>query len=73
MSKKSKEEEYIPYTAKRWTDIPKPRVVGHFEITEEEKKEYEKNMERLLKKYGVIKQDESLEELKKSGEIIDCK
>ncbi|MBS6613237.1 MAG: hypothetical protein KH285_00630 [Anaerotruncus sp.] len=30
--------EKKPYSDRRWTDIPKCTVIGHEEITEEEKK-----------------------------------
>lgn len=49
-----------PYSAKRWTDIPQPRVVGKTEFTEEEKKQNDEKLERILKEYGILKENENL-------------
>lgn len=35
------------FTAKRWTDIPQATVIGHREITEEEKEMVRKFKEKL--------------------------
>lgn len=38
-----------------WTDPPIPEVIGHVEFTEEEKKENDRRMNEILRKYGIIK------------------
>lgn len=56
-----KDNEYKPYTARRWTDIPIPTVVGPAEeFTEEEKRKNREELECIMKKFGVLKPDESL-------------
>lgn len=50
-----------PYSAKRWTDIPKPIVSEDTrEFTEDEKTKYDQDMEYMLRKYGVLKPGETL-------------
>lgn len=49
------------FTAKRWTDIPQATVTGCTEVTEDERKKYDKDMEKILRQRGVLKPDESLE------------
>lgn len=51
-------KESKPYTSKRWTDIPIPRVIGHTEFTDEEKRENDKKMEDMMRKYGVLRSNE---------------
>lgn len=46
---------------------PRATVVGSFEMTEEEKRQADKDLEKILKRTGVIKEDETLEEMIKSG------
>lgn len=55
-----KKEGYKPYTAKRWTEIPKPVVVGHSEFTEEEKKQNNDDATEMLQKYKVIGKNEKV-------------
>lgn len=38
------------FTDRRWTDIPKGEVIGHIDITEQEKQEAKKAHEKILKK-----------------------
>lgn len=53
--------ERKPYTAKRWTDIPKPIVTGKAkQYSEEEQKQKDLEFEQILKEYGVLKSDEHL-------------
>lgn len=44
-----------PYSAKRWTDVPEPKAIGNFEITEQEKEQYDKELKSLMKQAGVLK------------------
>ena len=60
----NKEEK--PFSAKRWTDIPKPIVVGHSEFTEAEEKENERKTEEILRAYGVLKPNEHV----RDGKVI---
>lgn len=46
------------FSTKRWTDIPKPIVVGHSESTSAEKKENEKKLEEIMRAYGVLEPNE---------------
>ena len=52
-----KRENKELFTADRWTEPPVFQVIGHTEFSEEEKKENDKRMNDILKKYGVIKED----------------
>lgn len=63
-----KDNNYKPYTAKRWTEIPMPVVTGHkhIEITDEQRRRDDAVAERILKEYGVIKPDEIIE----NGKVI---
>lgn len=38
------------YSDKRWTDIPKAKVIGYREMTPEEQEEANKTLERIIKK-----------------------
>jgi len=40
--------------------IPNPKVIGSREFTEEEKKQYDKDLEAIMKQYGVLKENEHL-------------
>ena len=60
------EYDYKPYTAKRWTEIPVPRVIGHREYTPEESEKNDRDMERIMREYGVLEPDERIEK----GEVI---
>lgn len=56
-------ETYKPYTAKRWTEIPLPKQVrnaGCKELTEGQKDQYHRDLEKLMKESGVLKPDGSL-------------
>lgn len=46
---------------------PRATVVGSFEMTEEEKRQADKDLEKILKEAGAISSDETLDELIKSG------
>ena len=50
-----KRENKELFTADSWTEPPVFQVIGHTEFSEEEKKENDKRMNDILKKYGVIK------------------
>ncbi len=54
------------FSAKRWTDIPKPIVVGHSESTSAEKKENEQKLEEIMRAYGVLKPNEHIQD----GKVI---
>lgn len=56
------DSENKPFSAKRWTDIPKPIVVGHSEFAEAEKKENEQKLEEIMRAYGVLKPNEHIQE-----------
>lgn len=43
--------------------IPKGRIVGKVEYTEEEKKQHDEDFEKILKKAGVLKEDESIKDM----------
>lgn len=45
--------------------IPKATVIGKNHPTEEERKKYDKDFEKLLKEDGILKKDETIEDLKK--------
>ena len=44
-----------PFSGKRWTEIPDVVVVGHEELSEEEKKKYNEEFTKILKRRGIIK------------------
>lgn len=55
------EKTYIPYSAKRWTEIPMPESTGAVRtVTEDQRKQYDKDMENIMKEYGILKPEESL-------------
>lgn len=57
-----KNEEYKPYTAKRWTEIPDFRPTGVIvESTPEQRNMYRKRLEELMKENGVLKPGETLD------------
>ena len=59
-------DDHKPYTARRWTDIPVPRVVGHRELTPEERENAERTMERILRRNGVLKEGDRIE----NGKVV---
>lgn len=54
------EEEKELFTDRRWTDIPMPEVIGHFEVTREEIKPLKESYERFLVRFGMLKEGEHL-------------
>lgn len=53
---------YKPYTARRWTEPIQPIPTGKkAEYTKEQKEQYHRNLERLMKESGALKPNESLE------------
>ena len=49
--------------------IPKAIPTGKkIEFTEEQKRRNEENVERLLKKFGVLKENETLRDVNRSGD-----
>ena len=58
--------EHKPFSARRWTDIPNPEVIGHAESTPEEKEKNDRDMERMMRKYRVLETDEKV----KNGKIV---
>lgn len=49
------------FSDRRWHDPPVATVTGHEEPTEEEKRQADIDFEKILKEYGVMKPDESIE------------
>lgn len=56
--------EYKPYTAKRWTDIPVPEVIGYSKTSESERKQCERDFTQILRANGVIQPDEIISDSK---------
>ncbi|MCD7723749.1 MAG: hypothetical protein LUH82_07390 [Clostridiales bacterium] len=50
------------FTAPRWNDTQIPRVTGHVEFTEEEKRQAEINMKKWLVEIGVMKETDEFDE-----------
>lgn len=44
--------------------IPKGITTGYVEFTEEEKEQHDKDFERVLKRYGVLKENENINDIK---------
>lgn len=44
--------------------IPKAVVIRHTEFTEEEKEKHDRDFEKILKQYGVLKENESIKDMK---------
>lgn len=44
--------------------IPKGKVTGKKEFTEEERKKYDKDFENILKQHGVLKENQSINDMK---------
>ncbi len=59
------DKDYVPYTAKRWTEIPAVEVTGHSESSPEEKAAAH---EKLLK---LIARSEEICAKKKAGIPVD--
>lgn len=43
--------------------IPKAVVIGHTEYTEEEKEKHDRDFEKILKEYGILKENESIKDM----------
>ena len=56
--------EKKPFSDRRWHDAPVATVTGHKESTEEERRQAAKDFEKILKEYGVMKPDDSIENWK---------
>ena len=48
------DKDYVPYTAKRWHEIPAVRVVGKTELPPEKEAEASAELERLIKRSEEI-------------------
>ena len=59
-------EKDKPFSAKRWTDIPKYIVVGHSESTAEENEKNERQMEEIMRSYGALAPNEHIE----NGKVV---
>lgn len=59
-------DNYKPYSARRWTDIPVPEIIGRTEFTPEEKEKNDRDMEKIMREYGVLGADEKIE----NGKVI---
>ena len=44
--------------------IPSGRVTGKKEFTQEEKKKYDEDFEKILKKSGILKENQSIQTMK---------
>ena len=53
--------EKKPFSDRRWHDPAVATVIGHKESTEEERRQADIDFEKILKEYGVMKPDESIE------------
>lgn len=53
------EKDYKPFTAKKWTDIPKFEEVGEIEYSEEERKKAAEEFQKFLIKNGYIKEEDT--------------
>ena len=45
--------------------IPKAKVTGENEVTPAKQKKYDKDFEKILKEYGILKESQSIKNLKK--------
>lgn len=45
--------------------VPKAEVIEITEFSEEEKERYDRDFEKILKEFGVLKKDESIKNLKR--------
>ena len=45
--------------------IPKGNVVGKRELTAEEQEKHDSSFEKMLKQYGVLKDEQSIKDIKK--------
>ncbi len=59
-------EKDKPFSAKRWTDIPKYIVVGYSESTAEENEKNERKMEEIMRSYGALAPNEHI----KNGKVV---
>ena len=59
-------EKDKPFSAKRWTDIPKYIVVGPSESTAEENEKNERKMEEIMRSYGALAPNEHI----KNGKVV---
>lgn len=57
------EEKKKLYTDRRWTDIPKPRVIHCPPPTEEERKAMDERAEAFFRKKGILKEGQKLEDI----------
>lgn len=55
-----------PFSAKRWTDIPKYIVVGHSESTAEENEKNARIMEEIMRSYGALEPNEHI----RDGKVV---
>lgn len=53
-------EKKKPYSSKRWNDSLTPIVVGKVKTTKEQKKEYDKRLERLMRSSGALEANEHI-------------
>lgn len=44
--------------------IPKGTVVGKVEFTAEEKEKHDRDFEKILKQYGVLKKEQTIKDMK---------
>lgn len=59
------DKDYVPYTAKRWTEIPAYKVIGSEEIPPEKAKAAREELEKL------IARAEDIRAKKKAGIPVD--
>lgn len=58
------------YSDRRWNDPPQATVIGHRELTEEEKRQADLSLERLFKREGIMRPDESKEDWIREGKVL---
>lgn len=51
-------DDYEYWLKKRMEDIPEPITVGQSDLTEEEIEKGKSDLRRLMKKYGILKNDD---------------
>ena len=56
-------EEGIKLSEELRRGIPKGTIIGYVEFTEEEKERHKRDFERILREMGVLKEDESIDDL----------
>ncbi len=48
------DKDYVPYSSRRWHEIPAVEVTGHFEPTPEEKEKWHEELMQLIERSEEI-------------------